>query len=128
LPSDPRAYIIVTSELPRHPKFKALSRSARLRIIELWCHCREFKTDGFIDAGTWGEVPPKERKELLGGWVEAREDGTLWCHDYLDHQKSKKQLEALATKRAEGGTFGAHVKHHERKGVVNPDCPFCPDP
>lgn len=105
-----------------------MSRSARLRIIELWAHCREFKTDGYIDPGTWEEIPLKERRELLSHWVEVRADGNLWCHDYLDHQKSRAQLEKLAAGHSEGGAFGAHVRHHERRGVVKPDCPFCPDP
>ena len=122
---DTRPYITVTNELFRHPKYKALGRSARLRIIELWAHCNEFMTDGAIDAGTWSEVPAKERKELLAaGWVEEGAAG-LECHDYLRHQKSRKQIQELKAGRSDAGRYGSHVRHHANKGVTDPGCPHC---
>jgi hypothetical protein len=127
MPRDTRPYITVTNELFRHPKFLRMSRSARLRILELWARCNEFKTDGYVDDGTWSEIPAKERKELTeNGWIELR-DGRRECHDYLKHQKSKKELEALKSNRSGAGTYGTHVQHHERKGIVKPGCPFCPE-
>lgn len=125
MPEDTRPYIVVTNELFRHPKFRALSRSARLRIIELWAHCNEYMTDGEIDAGTWAEIPAKERKELeTAGWVE-RDTAGRRCHDYLKHQKSRQQILELKADRAEAGAFGAHSRHHLKRGRFDPSCKWC---
>jgi hypothetical protein len=121
---DFRPFITVTNEVFRHPKFRSMTRSARLRVLELWAHCNEFRTDGRIDDGIWLEIPAKERKELEAyGWVEYKPDRV--CHDYLKHQKSKAELEVLQSNRSTSGAWGAHIRHHEKKHVISPDCEFC---
>lgn len=128
MPEDTRPYITVANELFRHPKFKILSRTARLRIIELWAHCNEYMTDGEIDHGTLMEIPAKERRELTdAGWIEQAETG--WrCHDYLKHQKSRIQILKHKAERAQAGLFGAHTRHHVKKGVVDRACKWCNAP
>lgn len=47
-------------------------------------------------------------------------DGRL--HDWDEYQHVVTRV------RAKSGSYGAHVRHHERAGVVSPDCDYCTKP
>lgn len=51
--------------------------------------------------------------------------GELVIHDWWEHAGR-----LIAQRRAarEDGLYGNHVRHHERRGVLAPDCPHCSPP
>lgn len=125
---DPRPFIAVTNELFRHPKFTGLpSDKARLWLIALWAHCNEFKTDGLIPRHVLNAKGQSVGAALIAaGWVDATPDPESFVmHDYLDHQKSKAELEELREERRANGAEGLHVRWHVRRGIVKKGCEYC---
>lgn len=127
---DRRPYITVTLDFFDHPKTLALSEPAQVHILRLWAYCGRYLTDGKVPAVMVHQRGPEVAAELLdGGWIEDRGEDGLWCHDYLDHQPSKEQVQKRladkTTKAAEHGRRGAHTAHHVNKGVHDPSCPYC---
>jgi hypothetical protein len=127
---DPRPFITVTNELFRHPKFTGLpSDKARLCLLELWAHCNEFKTDGIVPKHVLNAKGAAVGKALIAaGWVETTPDKDMFLmHDYLDHQKSKAELEELRDNRKKSAGYGLHVRWHAKRGVVEQECDYCRD-
>lgn len=125
---DTRPYITVANELFRHPKFRRISPDARLALLELWAHCNEFMTDGHVDSWVYEEYPAKVQKQLLSvGWVDKNGENYS-MHDYLKHQKSKKDILAHKSNKAVAGALGGHTKNHTNKGIVKPGCYWCENP
>lgn len=127
---DRRPYFTVSLEFFDHPKTLALSDAAVRHVLEVWAYCGRFKTDGQVPRPILDRRGPEVAAELTeGGWIETREDGTLWCHDYLDHQPSREEIEtrmeANRAKMARGGTKGAHTTHHVNRGRWVADCEWC---
>lgn len=123
---DTRPYITVTNELFGHPKFKRLTPAARLYLLELWAHCNMYMTDGVLEAVTLFERGKKIGNELInGGWVEAHEDGSYSCHDYLEHQKSREQILKHREDKKGSGEYGSHVRWHVKRGVHDLNCEHC---
>jgi hypothetical protein len=125
---DPRPFIAVTNELFRHPKFTGLpNEKTRLYLIELWAHCNEFKTDGVVPKHVLNAKGPAVGKALIAaGWVDATDDKDVYVmHDYLDHQKSREQLDELRDKRKRSAGEGLHIRWHVNRGVSDPECVHC---
>lgn len=123
---DKRPYITVTNELFRHPKFRRLSDKAKLYLLELWGTCNEFQTDGKIEHAVLMAQGKRVADELLNGWVEATDvPGMFYMHDYLEHQKSRVEIEKYKEKKTSAGVFGAHKRHHEMKGIFDISCGHC---
>lgn len=130
---DRRQWIAVTVDFFEHPKTLALSDAAQLHILRLWAYSAQYRTDGLIPEAMLKARGPKVARELrAAGYIEEREDGSLWCHDYLRHQSSREEIEestrAARQGQSLGGMKGMHTRHHVRKGVFNPDCPLCAEP
>ena len=104
---DDRTYITVHDGMPEHPKVEALSDRAFRVLVDLWCWCSRQLNDGVIPEAVWLKRTgsPKVRKELLAALVDVV-DGEYVMHDYLEHQRSRAQVEALKAKRAEAGRRG----------------------
>lgn len=110
-------FIRVDVLLPGHPKLAGLSRSARWTLIELWCHCGQYHTDGLVTDAVWQTIgtgadrraiadPQRHLAERApsGGWI---------MHDYVGpdgHQRSKKEIDELSLKRAEAGRKGGSAR------------------
>ena len=123
---DTRPYFTLTNEYPRHRKIRALSDKAFRLHVELIADCNDARSDGRFTKLELNSRGPKAGKELIdAGLVTALEDATYELHDYLSHQHSKVQIEAYQANKSEAGVFGAHVRHHKKKGVRDPDCIHC---
>lgn len=123
---DTRPYFTLTNEYPRHRKIRVLSDKAFRLHVELIADCNENKSDGHFTKHELNTRGPKAGKELIEkGLVIALEDGNYVLHDYLDHQHSRVQIETYQANKAESGGYGAHVRHHEKKGVFKEDCAHC---
>lgn len=123
---DTRPYFTLTNEYPRHRKIRALSDKAFRLHVELIADCNDARSDGKFTKHELNSRGPKAGKELIdAGLVIALDDGTYELHDYLSHQHSKVQIEAYQANKSEAGTRGAHVRHHVKRGIFDPDCSHC---
>lgn len=127
---DRRPYIVVTTDFFEHPKTLRLSKPARLHILELWAYANRHRTDGEIPEAVLNGAGAKIARELLEvGFIERKEDGSAWCHDYLEHQKSRGEIEAHVEKKrarqSEGGRYAMHERWHVKRQILKPGCQFC---
>ena len=108
---DDRTYITVHDGMPEHQKVEALSDRAFRVLVDLWCWCSRQLNDGVIPEAVWLKRTgtSKVRKELLAALVDVV-DGEYVMHDYLEHQRSRAQVEALKAKRAEAGRKGGRAR------------------
>lgn len=126
---DPRTYIRVHDGMPDHPKVDPLSDKAFRLLVGCWCWSSRHLTDGAMPAAAWRKRgTAKARKELIAaGLVEETPDGMRF-HDYLEHQRSAKEVEEFRAAKGKGGSIGNHVRWHVDRGLVDLDCPHCPTP
>jgi hypothetical protein len=108
-------YIRVDVLLPEHPKAEGLSDKAFRALIDLWCYCARQRSDGTVPASRWRKVPPKARAELTAAGLAdpllpGDPDAGVVMHDYLEHQRSRDDIDELAAKRAEAGRKGAEKR------------------
>lgn len=107
MPRDNRVYITLHNGMPEHRKVDALSDGAFRLLIDLWCLCSRNEWDGKVPAATWAKRgTPKARAELLVELAEPQPDGSIYMHDYLEHQRSKDEIHEMRMKRAEAGSKG----------------------
>ena len=101
-------WVKVDDGFSEHPKAIDLSLAAKGLWVEGLCYCSRRLTDGLVPAGVVRRAGGEEQAAELvaAGLWEACEGG--WrMHDYLDHQRSKSQVESTAKARAEAGAKGA---------------------
>ena len=123
---DTRPYFILTNEYPRHRKIRVLSDKAFRLHVELIADCNDAESDGKFSKHELNMRGPKPGKELIDAvLVIALPDGTYELHDYLSHQHSKVQIQKYKIDKAEAGAFGAHTRHHVKKGVFAISCTHC---
>lgn len=125
--ADGRTYIRVHDGMPDHPKIDALSDKAFRLLIETWCWCSRHLTDGQVPRATWNRRgTPKVRRELVeAGLVEDHGSDGVVMHDYLEHQRSRAQVEDINDARREASIKGNHRRWHVGKGRTDPNCPLC---
>ena len=122
---DTRPYFTVTNEYPRHRKIRTLSDKAFRLHIELIADCNEAQSDGKFSKHELNMRGPKAGKELIeAGLVEEIPDG-YQLHDYLRHQNSKQQIQDYKASKVDAGAYGAHMRHHEKKGIYDIKCAHC---
>lgn len=123
---DKRPYFTMTNEYPNHRKIRVLSDKAFRLHVTLMADCNQAKSDGKFSKHELNMLGPKAGKELIErGLVETLKDGEYQLHDYLDHQHSRAEIEKLQANKAEAGAFGAHTRHHVKKGVYDISCTHC---
>lgn len=102
-------YIRIDVLLPEHPKIDLLSRSARWTLVELWCYCGRNRTDGIVSAARWktfGTAGERRQIEDAGFAEPIGLGGGYVMHGYLEHQRSREQIEQLSKNRADAGRKG----------------------
>lgn len=127
---DKRPYFVLTNEYPRHRKIRPLSDKAFRLHVTLMGVCNDDRNDGIISKLDLEMLGPKAGKELIDRQlVHAISGGNYQLHDYLRHQNSRKEIEALSTEKQAAGKLGgkrsAHKKWHVDRGIHNPDCELC---
>lgn len=104
-------YIRVDVLLPDHEKLDGLSDKAFRTLIELWCWCGLNRTDGFVRDAKWKTFgTPPAREALAERGLAERADGGWIMHDYLDHQRSRAEIDELSARRAEAGRKGGQAR------------------
>lgn len=128
MPRDDRTYIRVHDGMPDHPKMVGLPAAAKWAIVETWCYCSRYLTDGFVPAAKWRQIgTPAIRKQLIdGGLVDAAPatPGAVIVHDYDQHQRTATEVDAYKERKKTAGALGNHNRWHEGK-KVDPNCPIC---
>jgi hypothetical protein len=106
-------YVRLDVLMPENPKVSGLSDKAFRMYVELLCYCGRQRTDGLVDGRTWKRSGTQRgRSELLTlGLVDPLLEGDdggsgVVIHDYLEHNRSRQQIDELAAKRAEAGRKG----------------------
>lgn len=113
-------YIRVDVLLPGHDKTDALSDKAFRTLIDLWCWCGLYRTDGFVRESKWPQFGTKAaRDQLLAvpdgykhGFAE-KVDGGYQMHDFVGqngHQRSKQEIDELSKRRADAGRKGGQSR------------------
>jgi hypothetical protein len=127
---DPRIYITLANEYPRHRKIRGLSDAAFRLHVTLLTIANDDRSDGAVEAVDLATKGPKAKKELLdAGLVKDLGGGKYELHDYLKHQPSAAEIEdRIEEKRrsgAVGGAKSAHKKWHVDRGIISPTCKLC---
>lgn len=111
MPSDPRTFITLHDGMPEHPKIAPLSDAAFRALIELWCYCSRTLSDGLVpDAIVRRYTTPKSRRELAARGLAVETGEGIDMHDYLEHQRSRAEVEDLREKRRAAGSKGGKAK------------------
>lgn len=127
---DSRTYIRVHDGMPDHPKVEPLSDAAFRLLVTTWCWNSRYLTDGHVPAATRAKRgKAKVWEELIvSGLADENEDGSLTMHHYTEHQRTAEEVVAIKAARATASERANHVRWHEERGVVAPDCSLCVDP
>lgn len=113
-------YIRVDVLITEHPKIEALSDKAFRSLVGMWCYCARQHTDGLVSAARWKGVPARVRRELLDVALvdPLLGDGLstgVTMHGYLEHQRSREQIEEVSSARAAAGRKGAARRWGDRE-------------
>lgn len=104
-------YIRIDFLLPSNPKLSGLNLAQKWLLIGAWCYCGEHLTDGFIPAPIWRKLGrPRDRQALLDLGCAEEVPGGVNMHDYLEHQRSRAEVEDVKRKRAAAGARGGRAK------------------
>ena len=109
---DSRTYVRIHDGMPDHPKVDGLSDAAFRLLVTVWCWCSRHLTDGHVPAATWQKRgKEKVRAELIAaGLVDLRDDGSVYMHDYTDHQRTAEEVSRIREARREAGSKGGKAK------------------
>jgi hypothetical protein len=114
MPADPRTYITVHDGMPENPKIEELSDRSFRVLFRLWCWCSRNLSDGVVTDAVWRKhTTPKVAAELTDGPhgpLAERVQGGYYMHDYLEHQRSRAEVDALREKRSRAGSMGGRAK------------------
>jgi hypothetical protein len=129
---DGRTYIRVHDGMPDHPKVETLSDRAFRLLVETWCWSSRHLTDGRVPRNIWlRRGTPKARRELVtAGLVEDLAGDGVQMHDYLEHQRSRADVEQLTAERRAKQEKASVKANHTRwhvgpKGRPSADCDLC---
>lgn len=104
-------YIRVDVLLPSSRKLDGLSPAAKWTLVEMWCHCGQHLTDGFVRDAIWRKTgSAAARRQLVDNHLAEQVDGGWQMHDYLGHQRSRAEVLDLKAKRAAAGRKGGNAK------------------
>lgn len=121
--TDRTKYVKVYNDLTDHPAFMDLDPEH----VGLWLmavvYASRNLTDGLFPTKAlrrWGASPGAEQPLLDAGRWHAPghdcaacpqpPDGQLYVHDYLEHQRSKAEIEGVSAKRREAGKLGGRAR------------------
>jgi len=105
--ADARTFIKVHDGIYEHPKVEELSDKAFRHLITLWCFCSRNYTDGKVPERTWKRITTSATsRELISNRLAEAAEGGYEMHDYLEHQRSRAEIEYLTEKRRVVGKKG----------------------
>jgi hypothetical protein len=104
-------YIRVDVLLLENRKVSELTLPSFYLLIGFWLYCGRNLSDGFVPDGVWrGSGRPRDRQMLVDKGLAVKAAGGYHMHDYLEHQRSRAEVEALRRTRAESGAKGGRAR------------------
>lgn len=128
--ADRREFVRVSVDLPTHPKLAELDDpAAGWAVVVAFCYCGRHLTDGEFPLGPVLREAgvEKDKAEALVGvgmWhlhghdcpdCPQPREGKAQIHDYLQHQRSRAEAEAMRAKKSAAGTKGAETRWGSRR-------------
>jgi hypothetical protein len=108
-------YIRVDVRLPRHPKLDGARSGTKWTLIELWLHCGEHLTDGYVRNSVWLAIgTANAMADLVKRGLARRVRGGYQMHDYLEWNRSRAEVEELIEHRRAAGSRGGKAKASAR--------------
>lgn len=120
----------VDDKLHDHRKARAAGKAA----MGLWVLAGSWSIDndmdGFVPEGVlsrWGTRADASKLVVAGLWyVDKHNDENGWrFHDWTHFQPSAAVTAAKQAAEREAGVRGNHTRWHVKRGVSDPDCPYC---
>jgi hypothetical protein len=111
-----KPWIRIDADVFAHPKFAGIRAATFVAWVKGLGHCRQFRTDGVIDARILRAIATKgARLELIerGLWHE-RADGGVDVHQFAEYQLTEAQWKA----KQEAGKKGANVRWGEANRIA----------
>lgn len=108
-------YIRVDVLLRHHPKLDGLSSASKWTLIELWSHCGQMLTDGFVRDAAWKTIgSASTRRQLVDAGLAEPVPGGYRMHDYLEHQRSRAEVEDMIARKSAAGKRSAAARAQAR--------------
>jgi hypothetical protein len=112
--------------MPENPKIVGLSNAGFRLYIETICWCSRQETDGKIPEAAMKRLGrSKTVSELIEAGLIVAPPPSYVVHDYLEHQRSAREIAAFRASKAESGMKGAHMRWHIPTRKWSKDCLYC---
>jgi hypothetical protein len=110
--ADDRTYIKLHDGMPENHKIVGLSDAGFRLYIEALCWCSRNQSDGKMPPAALRRLGSVKAQKEIGaaGLLHVDERGNWVIHDYLEHQRSKEQIEAMKEQRRSAGRSGGLAK------------------
>lgn len=101
-------YVKIDVATLRHPRFDGLSSDAVVTWLALVLYSGENLTDGFVrDTVLRRTGRAKSRAQLISNGLLIPVDGGVQIHDYLEHQKSRAEVQSSIERNRKAGYIRA---------------------
>jgi hypothetical protein len=119
MPTPTDRFIKVHHGFPDHAKTMELSDKAFRHLITAWCFCAANRTDGKLTSRQIQKIfTTKTLLELIANGFVHRDGNAYEMHEFLDHQQSAADYDAMREKRAAAGRLGGQAKARNATGAV----------
>ena len=123
---DARPFVRLDHGMPENPKIVGISNAAFRLYVHAICWCSRQETNGDVPAAMMLRLGTKRaaRELVTADLFEPVDDGYL-VHDYLDFQRSSREINAYRSARGKAGGLGNHQRWHVARRKRDPECEFC---
>lgn len=130
---DDRLFAKFTLDFADSPKIAPLTDAAFRQYVEAVLWSRRLLTDGKVPQGMVGKLfTDAALTELTGNDAErpslAPVEGGYLLHDFLDHQTSRAEIEAMREQKREAGRQGGRAKAAAKQKATSDLAPASPSP
>jgi hypothetical protein len=123
---DSRLFVRLDHGMPDNPKIIGLSNAAFRLYVEAICWCSRQEQDGKIPIAMMRRMgTAKTAGELVTARLIEEHPPEYLIHDYLDFQRSSKEIGAYRDARGKAGSLGNHQRWHVARRKRDPNCEFC---
>jgi len=122
------AYAAISASFPWHRKVVALPEADRIAAFGFYVaacvYCQAYRTDGYLSYPQLVAIfpfPEEQRNRLGSLLIDAslfdRAEGGVQIHHYLDHNRSRAEIDAGTKAMSDGGRRGGQVKRRDKTSL-----------